>query len=114
MKKKAPIEVAKILDSIKESTNLGKQLRQAKIWESWNDLAGVHLSGHGQPKAIRDKRLTIEAESPVWMHRYALRKWDILKRINAMAGEELVSDIFVVLREDDPPESDAKTSEKPT
>lgn len=110
MKKKTPIGVSEILEGIKQSTQLGRQLQQAKIWERWPEVAGAGLCAHGQPKSIRDKRLTVEAESPVWMHRFAMRKWDLIKRINAMAGEELVSDIFVVLREDEPP---APPSDRP-
>ncbi len=101
MRKNDPVEVGKILDKIKATTALGKQLEQARIWDRWNELAGGHLAAHGEPKTIREGTLYVEVDSPVWMHRYAYRKWDILKRINRMAGEELVSDLFVVLRADE-------------
>lgn len=114
MKKKAPTGVGEILEGIKQSTHLGLQLQRAKIWERWPEVAGPGLCGHGQPKSIRDKRLTVEAESPVWMHRFAMRKWDLIKRINAMAGEELVSDVFVVLRDDEPPPTPPDAPEKTT
>lgn len=96
-----PTEVGKILDDLKKTTGLGQQLDQARIWDRWSDLAGLHLAAHGQPKTIRDSTLYVEADSPVWMHRFALRKWSILKRINRLAGRELVSDLFVVLKADE-------------
>lgn len=101
MSRNDPEKIGKILDSLKETSDLGKQLEQAKIWDRWNDLAGQNLAPHGEPKTIRDTTLFVEVDSPVWMHKYAFRKWDILKRINRMAGHELVSDIFVVLKPDD-------------
>lgn len=113
MRKNDPIAVGKILDELKRTTALGLQLDQARIWERWNELAGAHLSAHGQPKTIRDNVLYVEADSPVWMHRYALRKWDILKRINRLAGKELVSDLFVVLREDETPKTPPEGRQDP-
>lgn len=101
MSRNDPQSVGKILDSLKKTSSLGDQLEQARIWERWNDIAGGHLAAHGEPKTIRDNILYVEADSPVWMHRYAYRKWDIVKRINRMAGRELVSDVFVVLRADE-------------
>jgi len=108
LKKNDPVEIGKILDELKRTTALGDQLDRARIWDRWNDLAGSHLAAHGQPKTIRDNVLYVEAESPVWMHRYALRKWDILKRINRLAGRELVSDLFVVLQDEEDAEPGSK------
>ena len=105
MKKSKLTQIGKILDEMKRTTELGEQLEKARIWDRWNELAGSQLSPHGQPRGIRENVLYVEVESPVWMHRYALRKWEILKRINAMAGRELVSDLFVVLRDDEAPQT---------
>jgi predicted nucleic acid-binding Zn ribbon protein len=105
LKKSDPTQVGKILDELKRTTELGEQLEKARIWDRWNELAGAHLAAHGRPKTIRDNVLYVEAESPVWMHRYALRKWEVIKRINRMAGRELVSDLFVVLSDDEGPQA---------
>jgi hypothetical protein len=34
------------------------------------------------------------------MHKYSYCKWEIIRRINRMAGKELVSDLFFLLAED--------------
>ncbi len=98
MKKNEPESLGEILSDLKQTTHLGKLLEQAQIWERWPELAGPRLAPHGQPVGFRAKRpgtLVIAAESPVWMHRFAFKKWDIIRRINRMARRELVSDIFV-------------------
>ncbi len=100
MKKKAPSKLGDVLSSMTKSTKLGKQLEQAKIWEHWPKLAGQHVCEHGRPRHIKDNVLHIDVDSPVWMHKYAFRKWDIIKRINRMAGRELVSDLFLALAPD--------------
>lgn len=97
MRSGKPQSVSEILDGLKRTTELGTHLERARIWEQWNEIAGPALAQHGQPKTIRENTLYIEAESPVWMHRFAFKKWALLRRINRIAGKELVSDIFLLL-----------------
>ncbi|MFA6239799.1 MAG: DUF721 domain-containing protein [Candidatus Hydrogenedentales bacterium] len=96
-----PLAVGEILQSLKTTSDLGKRLQQAEIWARWPELAGPQLAAHGFPKTIRDNMLYIEADSPVWMNRFAYEKWGLIKRINRLAGRELVSDVFISLKSDD-------------
>lgn len=97
---KEPKNISDILDSMINSTQLGEHLEHARIWKHWPELAGYDLGLHGRPKDIRDGQLRVEVDSAVWMHRYALKKFEIIKRINRFAGKELISDIFVILYDD--------------
>lgn len=97
MKKRSPKRVGDILARMKSTTDLGRQLDRAVIWERWPELAGPHLSTHGHPVAVKENRLCISVDSPVWMHKFAYRKWDIVRRINRLVGYELISDVFVQL-----------------
>lgn len=101
--KEEPQSVGDILARLKRSTQVGKQLDQARIWERWPEIAGP-LAGHGQPRTIKDNVLYIEAESTVWMHKFAYHKWDIINRINRLTGNELVDEVFLVLADDPSPE----------
>ena len=103
MKKAKPTGVGDILANLLENSELGLQLEKARIWQQWPEVAGPYLAAHGRPHAIRDNTLIVAVESPVWMHRYAYRKWDLLKRICRRAGHEIVSDIFIILEEDAEP-----------
>ncbi|MBX7256339.1 MAG: DUF721 domain-containing protein [Candidatus Hydrogenedentes bacterium] len=96
-----PLAVGDILKNLKASSDLGKRLQQAEIWARWPELAGPNLAAHGFPKTIRDNMLYIEADSPVWMNRFAYEKWGLLKRINKLAGREVVSDVFITLKNED-------------
>lgn len=101
MKKNEPEGVGDILARMKKTTKLGLNLEQAAIWTHWEEIAGPYLAAHGRPRTVREGQLRIEADSAVWMHRFAYRKWSIIKRINRMAGRELVHDIFIELIPDD-------------
>lgn len=95
-----PEKIESILEGLKKTTALGRSLRQALIWERWPDIAGPKMAPHGRPRDIRDGTLRIEVDSAVWMNTYAYRKTGLIRRINKMAGEKLVDDIFVVLAEE--------------
>lgn len=103
-KRNRPQRIDEIIDELKKTSALGQQLEYARIWDEWPRIAGEHLSGHGRPLTVKDGVLHIEADSPVWMHKFAYKKWHIIKYINRLAGRELISDVFVVLG----PESDTR------
>jgi len=103
-KKSKPSSVGDILAKMAKTTELGKKLEQAIIWERWPEVAGASLCEHGHPHSIRENTLIVEADSSVWMNKSAYHKWHILQRINRLSGRELVSDIFVKLVGDDGPE----------
>lgn len=92
--------IGDILAAMKQTTNLGKHLEHAEIWEHWPEIVGEATAQHARPRGIRELQLRIECDSAVWMHKINYRKWQILKKINRLAGKELVSDIYVVLLED--------------
>ena len=102
LRKNDPVKIGDVLAKMIKDSGLAVQFDQAKIWEHWPELAGKRLAAHGRPLAVKDQTLIIEADSPVWLHRYAFHKWEVLKRVNRMAGYELVSDIFVKLAEESP------------
>ncbi len=102
MKKSSkPQSIGDILAKMVKKSRLGKQLKQAKIWEQWGEIAGSALEIHGRPYSVKDKTLIVEVDSTVWMNKFAYFKWEIMKRINRVAGKELVSDVYFVLASDD-------------
>lgn len=96
-----PVGVGDILASLTKKSPLGKRLQEAQIWQQWPSLAGPRLCEQGHPVTVRDKTLYIEAYSPVWAHKFAYHKWDIIKRVNRMANQELINDIFITLQVDE-------------
>lgn len=100
-RKQEPTGVGDILESLKKTSALGKQLDQAKIWERWEEMVGKPWSEHGTPHTLKEQKLTLHIDTAVWMHQFAYRKWVIIKAINRFAGYELVSDLFLVLRPDE-------------
>lgn len=100
MSRKDPSGVGDILDALKQTTPLGRQLDEARIWEHWPEVAGELLMPHGRPRSIKDGQLTIEVDSAVWMHKFAYEKAALIDRINTFLGHALVDDVFLTLYEE--------------
>jgi predicted nucleic acid-binding Zn ribbon protein len=101
LKRNETRSIGEILESLKREDQFRKQFDLALIWERWEEIAGKRLAPHGQPRGVRDGKLYVEAASAVWMHRFGLHKQTILHRIEAIAGPQLVTEVFLVLRDDD-------------
>lgn len=105
MRRNETRSIGDILASLKQDVQLGRQFGLAVIWERWEEIAGKRLASHGAPRGVRDATLYVEVASAVWMHRYGLHKSKILGQIEAIAGRDLVTDLFLVLRDDDEPDA---------
>lgn len=100
-KRKGPESLDDILDALKSSSALGRNLEEARIWERWPDLAGMDFMPHGRPLGVREGTLIVEVDSAVWMHKFAYTKRDLVRKINALLGRELVTDIYLTLTADE-------------
>lgn len=101
-RKKEGLEtVAEIIEGLKQSTALGRNLEEAQIWQRWPELAGMDFMPHGRPLGMRDGTLIIEVDTAVWMHKFAYTKRGLMRRINAMLGQNLVTEIYLTLTEDE-------------
>lgn len=101
-KKKGGLEgIGDILEGLKQSSTLGRNLEEARIWEKWPDLAGMEFMAHGRPLGVRESMLIIEVDSAVWMHKFAYVKRDLVRKINRLIGRELVTEIYLTLTEDE-------------
>ena len=101
--KGTPTGIGDVLQHLEKTTKLGVQLEQARIWEQWETIVGPKLSKHGHPRSIKDGRLVVDVDTAISMHRFVYRRFAILRRINALARRELVSDVFFQLAPDDEP-----------
>lgn len=100
MNENKPEGIGDIIETMKTSGTLGKNLQEARIWERWPEIVGPKLMPYGQPLGVRDETLFIQVESAVWMHKFSYQKTQIIQQANKLVGEKLVSEIFLTLDSD--------------
>ena len=64
-----------------------------QIWSLWDSAVGEMIAENAQPAAIKDKLLIVHATSSSWVQQLQFLKKDIIKKLNAAYGKELVEEI---------------------
>jgi len=99
--KREPNSVADILKKLVKTTKLGEHMQHARIWEEWERLAGEDIAANTRPVGIRRGVLRVEATNPVWLHKAGLWRMRLQQRINRLAGDVIVTDVYLVHADDD-------------
>lgn len=83
-----PAEVAKLQK--KSGMN---RVDAEELQKKWVSIVGEALAKVTHPQKIFKKRLFIQCTSPTWKNELLYHKEDILQRIQAFLGDEIVQDI---------------------
>jgi predicted nucleic acid-binding Zn ribbon protein len=68
----------------------------ARIQAIWEGALGPALAPHATPLRERDGRLTVFCPDAVWMHELTLMAPELVDRLNAALGDELVHELRCV------------------
>lgn len=100
-----------ILAGLAHRLGLESKLFEARLRRQWPDIVGEAIAIHARPDQIRFKKLTVFVHNSVWLQQLSFLKPVLLEKVNALAGEPLVTEI--VLRIGDVPVNTALASESP-
>jgi hypothetical protein len=95
-KRRPPGRLTRIGDVINESTSegyLGLAREMVRVFEVWEDAVGAFNAARTFPESIKNGRLTVWVESPVWIDRFSYLKQQFIKKINEKLGVDLVEEI---------------------
>lgn len=84
----------------------------AAIWRVWEAAVGPQISRRARPVRLRGQTLVVAVSSTPWMQELQLLKPVIRTQLNARLPEPMVSDLQLVLTEDEP-EQRSGTSARP-
>ena len=68
----------------------------ARVQRVWEAALGPALAPHASPLRERDGRLTVFCPDAVWMHELTLMGPELVGRINAELGDDLVRELRCV------------------
>jgi len=69
---------------------LGPQTRLARIQFAWREAVGPTIAAEATPVSERDGTLVVSCSSAVWAQELDLMQTDLLARLNAELGEQIV------------------------
>jgi hypothetical protein len=96
-----PQDIGHILKVLKATTELGKNLEQAKIWKNWTSIIPAPYHEKSFPLRVKDRVLYIEVESAVFTHKMSYLKGEILENIQRIISSEIIEDIRLQLEHED-------------
>lgn len=91
---KRPLPLTSLLDGVFAGKPVEKRLREARVWQVWNEAVGPQIAAKSQPAAFRDGTLTVRVTGSAWMQQLSLMKREIIDQVNEAIGTPLVIDIF--------------------
>jgi len=88
-----PTPIGATLREYLGGAGLGGLTVAASIASKWPEMVGPGIAGHSRPQEIKGGRLTLIVDSSAWMNQLSLLSGDIVSKINAALGEDVVTDI---------------------
>lgn len=87
------ISVGDLLDSVLTGIQMPEDIAlKDKAFLAWEEAAG-DAAPHSHPFRFRGSTLIVEVTQSAWINELAMRKTDILNRLERAVGERVVEDI---------------------
>jgi len=97
-----------ILSGLAKRLGLESRLLELRLQHHWREIMGEPIASHTWPDQIRFKKLYLIVQNSVWLQQLTFLKPTLLARLNAEAGQDLVTEI--VLRVGQLPSPDQQVS----
>jgi hypothetical protein len=68
------------------------------VFERWADVAGPALAPHCRPLSLRDGRLVVAVEEPVWATAVRYAQGEVLARLEGLVGRRAAVSMEVRVR----------------
>ena len=88
-----PIAIGNIICRVLQTCRPEADQALVGVWNLWDDAVGPAISANAQPAAFRGRILIVHVSSSTWIHHLQFLKKDILEKLNAAFGRDLVVEI---------------------
>ena len=84
------------LNTALKRENLDKAMRQNKALFIWEDVVGKPVAKNCTPEKVKHGTLIVRALTPVWRNEIAIKKNEIIEKLNSKLGKKTIKDIRVL------------------
>lgn len=78
-----------------QKPELDSKLKETRIRQAWATIAGEYIAKYTSYLRLRDDCLLVEINDSTLRHELFLHKEDVLKKVNAFLGEQLLHQIQI-------------------
>ena len=90
-------KISDILESVVRDLNLEKGIAEHRAIMLWEKAVGSEAAAHAVPREVARGRMVAAVDSSAWLQELRMREREIIKRINELIGEEVLSEIYFVI-----------------
>ena len=83
------------LEGFYKAMGIDDKMHETRILAQWEDLMGKAIAARTERKYIKDKVLYLHMNSSVMRNELVQQKEEIIQKINALAGCELITAVFL-------------------
>ena len=97
-RKKRPFPFVTLSAALQGAVNtpvMKRRLNAIPIAQEWRSIVGEAVAEHVQPGALDKGFLTLETDSSVWRQQISLEKKELLKKIQARIGADIIKEIRI-------------------
>ncbi|HLF14372.1 MAG TPA: DUF721 domain-containing protein [Bacteroidota bacterium] len=94
MKNQSPKRLGDLIPALLEKLGLSKGIHDRLVLERWPEIVGPKIAEVTVAERIRDGKLWVSVSHPTWRNELTFMKRELIGRLNAAMGEEVVKDII--------------------
>ena len=81
------------ISSLLKSAGIDQPIEQNKALIIWGDVVGESIASNTEAKEVKHGILIVKVSTPVWRNEIAMRKREILKKLNVELGSTAIKNI---------------------
>ena len=89
------VTLSAALQGAVNTPEMKRRLNAIPIAQEWRAIVGEEVAEHVQPSALDKGILTLEADSSVWRQQINFEKKELLKKIHARIGADIIKEIRI-------------------
>jgi len=86
--------IGQIISDSMDRGFLGLAREMVRVFEVWAEAVGPYNAARTRPDSVKNGRLTVIVESPVWIDRLSYLKADFIQQINQALGTPMIRDLI--------------------
>lgn len=90
---RGPKSLGDALQGLVKELGLGSRLREYDAVLRWEEAVGPHIAKVATAAQIQRGILTVRVNNATWRYELTMRKSEMIGKINALVGAEIVKDI---------------------
>ena len=86
-------DIGSIIGSVVDRMGINSKLSTSSIFNHWPEIVGGEIAKKSRPRKLADMTLHVSVTSSTWANELSLMSEDLIDKINAFAGQEVVKKI---------------------